>query len=434
MPTEATSCAAQATLIVMETMNGDDQLVPECSLRCPGNFGLGAFMRHSSYNGVIPRRSRERGQTIILVAVSLVSLLAMAALAIDVVTLYVARSEMQRAADAAALAGAKAFVDSGYTSDPSPARQTLAQNMATAVIGSVVQQNRVAGVAPQQAPGSPNFTNLATTAGNPAVSVTLQRTDLPTFFSRIWGRRLSTVSATAVAEAYNPSNAPAGYPPITPKCVKPIMVVNVAPNQFIDPATFVPKPNLIGTQITLTPCGGGGCGTNTFRPALVDPASRKLCPECTAGNDYENGVQCCDTTTYACGSTVPPINVDIALTDPMLGHKTHQSLKCMINHPAEDTIDTTDLTAGTGPAHITAGSGPLSGSFVTTSRSIAALPVIDSPTANTVHVIGFLQVFVDSSTPAQVKANILNEVGCGNHLWWRQRDHRSFISGDCFQA
>ena len=37
----------------------------------------------------------------------------MAALAIDVTTLYVARGEMQRAADAAALAGAKAFVDSG---------------------------------------------------------------------------------------------------------------------------------------------------------------------------------------------------------------------------------------------------------------------------------------------------------------------------------
>ena len=53
---------------------------------------------------LVHRRSRERGQTIILVAVALVSLLAMAALAIDVTTLYVARGEMQRAADAAALA------------------------------------------------------------------------------------------------------------------------------------------------------------------------------------------------------------------------------------------------------------------------------------------------------------------------------------------
>ena len=63
-------------------------------------------------------RSGERGQTIVLVALSIVSLLAMGALAIDVVTLYIARSEIQRAADAAALAGAKAFVDSGSTSVP----------------------------------------------------------------------------------------------------------------------------------------------------------------------------------------------------------------------------------------------------------------------------------------------------------------------------
>jgi uncharacterized membrane protein len=61
----------------------------------------------------------------------MVGLLGMVALAIDVVTLYVARSEMQRAADAAALAGAKAFVESGYTSDPTNiTRQALAQNMA----------------------------------------------------------------------------------------------------------------------------------------------------------------------------------------------------------------------------------------------------------------------------------------------------------------
>ena len=50
----------------------------------------------------ILRRNRgERGQTIILVAVSVVSLLAMAALAVDVVTLYVAKGEIQHAADAA---------------------------------------------------------------------------------------------------------------------------------------------------------------------------------------------------------------------------------------------------------------------------------------------------------------------------------------------
>ena len=47
---------------------------------------------------------RERGQTIALVAVTMVSVLAMAALTIDLTTLYVAHGEIQRAADAAGLA------------------------------------------------------------------------------------------------------------------------------------------------------------------------------------------------------------------------------------------------------------------------------------------------------------------------------------------
>src|SRR5229473_2261304 len=178
------------------------------------------------------RRPRERGQTIVLVAVAMVSLLA----------------------------------------------------MATAVINSIVQENKVSGAAPQLAPGSPDFANLTTNPGNPQVSVTVQRTDLPTFFARIWGTRLSTVTATAVAEAYNPSNAPAGYPPIAPKCVKPLLVVNQDPNPpnapFINATTGVPSAGLIGRRILLQPCNTPPCAAGTFRPALVDPASAKLCPSC----------------------------------------------------------------------------------------------------------------------------------------------------------
>jgi uncharacterized membrane protein len=75
----------------------------------------------------------------------------MAALAIDVVSLYAARGEVQRAADAAALVAAKAFVDSGVTSDPANASlQTLAENMANAGITGIPPQNKVAGSAPVQ--------------------------------------------------------------------------------------------------------------------------------------------------------------------------------------------------------------------------------------------------------------------------------------------
>src|SRR5439155_24086777 len=140
-------------------------------------------------------RHREHGQTILLLAIALVSLLAMAALAIDVVALYVASGETQRAADAAALLGAKAFVDSGITTDPTnTTRQTLAQNMATSGINAILQENKSAGVAPALAVAPTfNFSN----PGNPQITVTLQRTNLPVFFSRIWGKRSISVSASA---------------------------------------------------------------------------------------------------------------------------------------------------------------------------------------------------------------------------------------------
>src|SRR5438034_9111864 len=67
--------------------------------------------------GPIARR-QERGVTIVLMAACLMALVAMAALAIDVVSLYVASTQAQRAANAAALAGARAFASSGYTSAP----------------------------------------------------------------------------------------------------------------------------------------------------------------------------------------------------------------------------------------------------------------------------------------------------------------------------
>lgn len=53
------------------------------------------------------RPSREAGMTMVLVAVAMIAIAAMAALSIDLVTLYLARMEAQRAADAGALAAAR---------------------------------------------------------------------------------------------------------------------------------------------------------------------------------------------------------------------------------------------------------------------------------------------------------------------------------------
>ena len=377
----------------------------------------------------IRRRKEERGQTIVLVAVALVSLLGMAALAIDVTTLYVARGEMQRAADAAALAGAKAFVDSGITTDTGNAtRQALAQTMATSVINSILAQNNVSGAPPVLA-AAPTFD--FTRPGNPQISVTLQRTNLPTFFARIWGTKLVTVAASAIAEAYNPSNAPANYPPIAPKCIKPLLVANQDPkaagaSPFVNPTTGAPvAAGLIGEAVTIKPCPPGACppivGDLQFRPAAVTASATNLCPgTCSPpAAAYESSVECCDSaTTYACGNPVPnPLLIDPALVEPQLSTETNNGLQCLSNNPAADTLDPTDLTAGTGPAKITAGSGPQLGNLVTTSRSIATFPIIDPVGPGPTRVVGFLQVFVDPVTPAaptSTPAHILNVVGCGN--------------------
>ena len=55
----------------------------------------------------------NRGQVLVLVALAIVVLLVMAALAIDVGFMYTTRHELQRSADAGALAGASALRDYG---------------------------------------------------------------------------------------------------------------------------------------------------------------------------------------------------------------------------------------------------------------------------------------------------------------------------------
>src|SRR5438270_7435321 len=136
-------------------------------------------------------REGERGITILLVAIAMISILGMAALAVDLVALYTAKAETQRAADAAALAAAKMFVFSGYTSNSSIITQsqlcaTVAGASSTAAANQAAQsalsQNPVVGqVATLQA-----VTCDFSQAKNPRVTVTIQRAGLPTFSGRIW--------------------------------------------------------------------------------------------------------------------------------------------------------------------------------------------------------------------------------------------------------
>ncbi len=185
----------------------------------------------------------------------MVAIIAMAALSIDVITLYLAREEAQRSADAAALAAARVISISGLTGDP--ANSSLSwqaicgppNNPAAQAAISVVQQNAVGGLvipvpsitvmysAGGGAPSADCSSLPAAFGVNPMVTVQVARTNLPTFFSRIWGNAGNKVSATATAEAFNPSasdtntnGGPTGtVVPVQPRCVKPWVVPNLDP-------------------------------------------------------------------------------------------------------------------------------------------------------------------------------------------------------------
>jgi hypothetical protein len=243
----------------------------------------------------------------VLVALAMVAIIAMAALSIDVVTLYLARMEAQRSADAGALTAARVISLSGMTGDPghsagtwsavcggsgSPATQAATAAATQNVIGSVtpvVQVNYSAGGST-----SPDCSGLPLAFGvNPLVTVQVTRANLPTFFSRIWGNTGNTVNATAVAEAFNSSNSgnvgntdTDTITPVEPRCVKPWMVPNLDPlhpssctgspgcNPFVDqsdgriinPGVSSINGGVIGETFWLSPdCHhiGSTCGMRT---------------------------------------------------------------------------------------------------------------------------------------------------------------------------
>ncbi len=201
------------------------------------------------HTGTSDSHQGERGMTMVLVAIAMVAIIAMAALSIDVITLYLAREEAQRSADAAALAAARVISLSGMTGDPntppswgqicgvpltSPATLAATAVATQSAVGGTVASVTVTYSAGAGTPVADCSTLPAGAFGvNPLVTVKITRSSLPTFFSRIWGNSGNTVNATAVAEVLNPSgsdNVAGNVIPVQPSCVKPWMVPNQNPN------------------------------------------------------------------------------------------------------------------------------------------------------------------------------------------------------------
>jgi putative Flp pilus-assembly TadE/G-like protein len=143
----------------------------------------------------------ERGATLILVAVAMTALFGFLALAIDLGMLYVAHSDAQRAADAAALAGASAFLDNSNSAAVGPARQRALE---------YAQRNTFQN-------GPIDSANVAITVlqDSNKVGVYIHRDSVRTLFARVLGIRTVPIAAFAAAQAIQAGAA---------KCLKPVAI------------------------------------------------------------------------------------------------------------------------------------------------------------------------------------------------------------------
>ena len=416
-------------------------------------------------NGFSRNTDHERGVTMLLIAFAMMSLLAMAVLAIDVTTLYVAQGEAQNAADAAALAGAKMFVTSQLTSMTGAGAPVTAGDVCqNGGPGSSAAANRVAEATAAQNTVSGQAAAVKTIAcdfsqaGNPRITVTIERTQLPTFFARIWRAASNTVTATATAEAYNPSGL---NTQIQVQSVKPWLVPNCPPSSalgpnpncatpyYVNPTTgnVVNPSTFIGQLLTIARIRGADPPTATsnldssFYAMNIPVDQAPICPSRGAvgcnqlgSDDYLDNIACASRYKFRCGQPIGNGPVTLFTTVGSYGNLTRVGTHCLIHADGDNDINLgqDQFTVGTTPSTITAGYNNPNQTLaaattpnISRSDSIVTVPLYDgrrmcgtSPPYvcdQSATIVGFLQLGVTettSATPVQIQAVILNVIGC----------------------
>lgn len=382
-------------------------------------------------------RQQERGVTILLVAVAMVAIIGMAALSIDVITLYLAKEEAQRSADQAAVAAARILSMSGLTGDPTnqtgnwglicgpddgtnglaarAAKAVITQNTIGNLAATTVNVTYSAGTNGTMGSATSDCQTLSASAFgvNPLVTVQLTRTSLPTFFSRFWGSPGQSLTATATAEAFNPSNSGISgnqstgtITPVKPLCVKPWVVPNLDPmnpylctpgncRTFVDPTTGqITHPGIsvvggLGTNGVIgetfwlvADCRGGpkmcnlrhigpgnsgpevqpqanfdnGSGTVQSVPNLLYVPGQVATqawavPSCTSGDAFNEAVVGCDqSTNYSCGVTPASGGTNAIDLTNNPRTPTSDAAACLIHQ-----TDTTNWTDSSGQDYLSQG-------------------------------------------------------------------------------
>lgn len=190
----------------------------------------------------VPVLQNRRGATIPIVAVCLVMLIGCAAIAIDVGMLLDSRAEAQRAADAAALAGASALLDHRFDSE------SVQEAAAIARAHEYASLNTVRGQPVESAEVGVEFLD-----DNKRIAATVTRASIPPLFASIFGVNSLQVAATAHAMYYQGGSS---------NCLKPLSVPDRNPyNNPID-------ENDIGGEILVWQKSAGSGGSEALYPLI----------------------------------------------------------------------------------------------------------------------------------------------------------------------
>src|SRR5262245_12484703 len=243
--------------------------------------------------------SREKGVSLIIVTAGLMTFLGFLAIVLDLGMVYAARSDAQKVADAASLAGAKYFLDQG--SLPTTLTQSM-RDEAKAFAKAVGAQNAIRGGSVQPSEIIINDSDIQLVSTNPPVfQVTsrVQRTGLSTYFATLFGVNAVDVSAVAVARA-SKSSGSSGLPTsfnVGAQCLKPWILQDVSPDGDAygeeDLGTFVFLHDDQSTN------GSSKWGIIAPCPTYTAPPAEP----CDGGNSstvyYDNIVKC-NPNTYYC--------------------------------------------------------------------------------------------------------------------------------------
>jgi hypothetical protein len=392
-------------------------------------------------------RSGKRGASLVLVALALVVLLSVLALAIDLGMLYVARNEAQRAADAAALAGAYAFITTGCTTTGGCVAGGPQEPVARIQAQTMGAQNFILGRAAEIQGGDVSFSYP--TPREPQITVSVHRSAerenaVPTIFARIINVFRVDVVARATAEAYSGA--------VANSCLVPFLVPNCDPQHAgtvngvcgtadddptngpagrflseIDPQTgarqianpgrypggVYGQPWKLHFATTEPPGPSGSAVPSHWYMVSFENSSSKADVRTYLSQCYPKIISCGDQLEANTGSAIGPINQGVIERIHATGLGTGQG---------QDTID---LTEGP-PFRITGGSNnpivELRGQDLKgVSDSIVSVPIYDgtplSPGGNNrVTVIGFMELFLQdvSRDNGELIANavVLNITGC----------------------